>query len=165
MEIPSNKFSENLCFPREAVLFFKKFGKTRFHLPLHGNVRETQTRLFAQFRDVVVYGGYAQQPCCMSGKRTFFPMIKIYCSCNATWLVCKTSITAFKKMLCHLPLEISGNSNRHFWSREKRTLHNESRATRFDLGAPFHTRQELEHLVFKLAGRKTFEGLETLANL
>ena len=33
------------------------------------------------------------------------------------------------------------------------------------LGAPFHTRQELQHLVFKLVGQKPFEGLETLANL
>ena len=45
--------------------------------------------------------GFARQPCCMAGtmkifcikKRTFFPIGKlIYCSCHATWLLCKTSI-------------------------------------------------------------------------
>ena len=53
--------------------------------------------------------GFARQPYCMAGQwklfaleRTFVPMGKrIYCSCHATWMLCKTSI-AMNRPFIHL---------------------------------------------------------------
>ena len=49
---------------------------------------------------VMTNRGFARQPCCMAGtmkmfciRNKIFPIGKrIYCSCHATWLPCKTSI-------------------------------------------------------------------------
>ena len=55
--------------------------------------------------------GFAQQPCCMAGtmkifcirKNLFFPIGKrMFSSCHATWLPCKTSILSYSSLYMYM---------------------------------------------------------------
>ena len=103
-----------------------------------GNVRKRKLDyllnfpIFSMLSSIMMEVGHSSHVACQEQSKCFAYRKNIFFSIEKEFIVlemqhgCRAKPlfnTAFKKMLCNLPLEISRNSNRNFWSREKRTLY------------------------------------------